>query len=105
MICLNCKKQTPDTEVHCRNCGVRLDLTFDEIQAKLGKQIHSEQQDKTEEFTRWVLLIVVVLTCSGMIFKSFWTKPPVTTVTPGYVPAKTIQPSWTPLQKPLIIRE
>jgi hypothetical protein len=102
---MNCKKQTPDAEVHCRHCGVRLDLTFDEISAKLGKQIHSEQQDRTEAFIRWVLLFVMILVCGGVIFKSFWATPPVTTLTPGYMPLHTIPIQWQPIHQPLVIRE
>ena len=86
MICIKCQKQTPDTDLYCHHCGTKLDITIDDLQQKLGTDIHSEQQTETEGLLRWVLTLAVCLLVSGWLFKGLWANPPVNTITPGFMP-------------------
>lgn len=105
MRCLNCQKDTPDTDLYCHHCGLKLDLTFDQVQEKFGNEIQTDRISETESFLRWILLILLVATFSGWLFKKLWENPPNPTFTPNYVPAVKTQLNWPEVNKPLVIKE
>ena len=105
MKCLNCHKQTPDTELYCRHCGVKLDYTFDEVTETLTAEIKEEKAEETEAFFRWVMLIVILVYFSGFLFNKLWQNPPVPSMLPGYQPSVKIQEEPFDLYKPIVLPE
>jgi uncharacterized membrane protein YvbJ len=105
MLCINCNKQTPDGEVYCHHCGVKLDLTFDQVKEKMGTDIRSERQKKTEDFCRWLLVLTIFLLVTGWLFNRLWSDPPQPTLSPGYLPVVKIPAHWHELAKPIILPE
>lgn len=105
MICINCGKETPDTDTYCRNCGVEQNLTFDQITDKLGKDITSEKITETEVFFRWILVLVVFFMVAGWLFNRLWNVSINLTITPAYIPSIDISKNWSDIQKPLVIEE
>ena len=69
MKCIRCNNETPDNEIYCRHCGTKLDLTFDEITTNLRHQIKGEREQETEQFFRWIMLIVLFLVRGRMGFQ------------------------------------
>lgn len=107
MKCINCSKDTPDTDTYCRHCGTELDLTFDKITAKMGKDIHSEKVAETEAFFRWLLVLTIIFCVSGWLFKGFWDTSMDPRMSPGFIPtaAQTQTTEWSEIQIPIILQE
>ncbi len=105
MKCLNCHKQTPDTELYCRHCGVKLDYTFDEVKEKFTEEIKEERADETEAFFRWIMLIFILVYFSGFLFNKLWQNSPSPSLLPGYHPSVKIQDDSSELYKPLVLPE
>ena len=105
MICIKCSKDTPDNELYCRHCGIKLDITFDQITGKLAKDIHIEKQQDTESFFRWIMLVLLFFFLAGWMFNKLWLGTPSPDLVPAYQPMIEVPPDWQPVHKPSIIRE
>ncbi len=105
MRCIKCRKQTPDTELYCRHCGTRMDMSFDEITEELRQEINKEHEQDTEAFFRWIMFILLFIWVSGLFFNRLWENPPIPTETPAYIPNLEIPASWSEIRAPLVIPE
>lgn len=103
MLCINCNKETPDTDLYCHHCGAQLDFTFDQITQKLGKDITTEKTEETEAFFRWILIVVTFFMVTGWLFKGLWD----TNIRPRVIPcyAPQIKMPAEPQPTPLVIPE
>ncbi|WP_372368158.1 hypothetical protein [Candidatus Uabimicrobium sp. HlEnr_7] len=105
MKCLKCKQDTPDTEMYCTHCGFKMDVTYDEITKKLDKDTKKEKEEETAAFSRWVLMIGLVVFISAIIFRSLWTNPPYPNPIPNYVPLKEVPHEPTNTTKPHYLKK
>lgn len=103
MICIKCKKETPDQELYCRHCGVKLDITFDEITGKLGDEVFTEKEEETEAFFRWIMLLLLFVLIAGILFNKLWEHPPKVLITPGYKPEVKIQKEKRPFHRTILM--
>ena len=105
MLCIHCRKETPDTELYCRYCGMKLDVTFDEITTKLAGDNKQERMIETEKMCRWILMIVIIILIAGIYFKSYWQHVPTTTVIPSYIPTCAIPEQYSEMHEIIILPE
>lgn len=90
MRCIKCHQETPATEMYCRNCGMKLNVSFDQITKQMGKEVYKEQMEETESFFRWILLLLLFIWLSGVLFNRLWYNPIQPKMTPAYIPTTEI---------------
>lgn len=61
MNCLSCGFKNPMTVGYCQQCGARMDLTADEIQASLVHKKKGERRASAEEYSTHALVFGVVV--------------------------------------------
>ena|SRR6185436_310503 len=62
MKCLKCRHDNPATIQYCQKCGVKLDMTADEIGAALVEKAQGERRVTTEHYAKQSLFF------AGMLF-------------------------------------
>ena len=106
MLCIHCNKITSEDNLYCMHCGNKLDMDFDEISDSLEKTIYSEHATESEEFFRWILILVFFFFFSGWLFEKLWNPEELElTVTPGYFSKIKTSNEWQDLHRPLLIQE
>jgi hypothetical protein len=84
---------------------MKMDLTFDEIASKFAIDNKKERIQETEDFFRWILMIVFFIMVIGIYFKSLWVIPPQKTLTPGYIPSIEFPAEYPLIFNPIILNE
>ncbi len=105
MLCFSCNRETPDTELYCRNCGVKLDFTFDQVKDQMSQTIRQERVAETKDFSTWLLNIMLFFLLFSLFFNSLWEEPEDINLSPGYAPELNFEASIKNIHAPIIIEK
>lgn len=71
MQCIECGHKNPGAVLYCQKCGVKLDLTADELHKFYAEKVHDEKLKATEQYAQRTLsfaLVVLVIAMLVMLF-------------------------------------
>lgn len=71
MQCIQCGHKNPGAVLYCQKCGVKLDMTADEIQKFYAERVRDEKLKATEQYAQRTLsfaLVVLVIALLVLMF-------------------------------------
>lgn len=77
MKCQECGFDNEEREIYCRNCGVKIIYTYEEVHEALDIKLRTSKAEELEKQVRHILVVCVVLFILAITFKvvfSGWDK-------------------------------
>lgn len=77
MRCQECGFDNEEREIYCRNCGVKIIYTYEEVHEALDVKLRTSKAEELEKQVRHILVVCVVLFILAITFKvvfSGWDK-------------------------------
>lgn len=71
MQCIQCGHKNPGAVLHCQKCGVKLDMTADEIQKFYAEKVRDEKLKSTEQYAQRTLSFALVVLAIALLVMLF----------------------------------